>query len=116
MIITIKNSDGVAVTVGNSYPFILSSIEGTDTLENNIETDEQYNLDGAVFVGQKLGVRDLRVEGRIVGNHERDVEDLRRGLIEARNPKKTFTFTLETNAKKYEIDDLAVISPSFKVV
>ena len=53
MIITIKNSDGVAVTVGNSYPFILSSIEGTETVENNIETDEQYNLDGAVFVGQK---------------------------------------------------------------
>ncbi|WP_241161947.1 MULTISPECIES: phage tail family protein [unclassified Enterococcus] len=74
--IVYKNSDGEQLIFGIRPPFTVSNKTGFGAVENAITTEEQYGLDGAILVSERLDKRDLTIKGTVIGTSPEDLSQL----------------------------------------
>ncbi|MDT2483138.1 distal tail protein Dit [Enterococcus avium] len=92
-------------------PFVVTKKQGFGAVENAITTEEQYGLDGAVLVSERLEKRDLTIKGEIVAESSEDLVNYRKELIRVFNPKTPGTLIYRQNDHEYQIDVLVVKAP-----
>lgn len=109
--IVYTNAEGAQVSFGIQPPFIVTSKQGFGSVENNITTEKQYGLDGAILVSEQLDTRDLTIKGEVVGVSPTDLDALRKELIRAMNPKIAGILTYRAFNREYQIDVLVVKAP-----
>lgn len=107
------NTDGQEVNFGMEKPFLVTKKEGLGSVANNITTQTQYGLDGAVMVGQQLAVREIKISGEMIADSMEQFNDLRTTVISAFNPSSAGTLYYIVDDKTYMIDVLIEIAPDF---
>ena len=85
--LTYINSRGLAVTFGNSAPFILSRLEGTGGVDTNIQTTKAPYQDGSTIHGITLENRAIVMDGYVKGSTREDMYKKRHMLASVLNPK-----------------------------
>lgn len=108
-----KNTDGQTLELGQKRPFLITSREGLEQVENEITSTTQYNLDGAQLVGQRLNTRLITLKGEVVGENQDELEELRKDLISVFNPKIAGALEYHVGDNIYTIDVLAETAPKF---
>lgn len=108
-----RNTEGAIITMGIERPFVITSSDGLDAIENDITTQTQFNMDGVSPVGQQLAARTITLKGEVVANSPSELEDLRLQFISVMNPYLAGSLEVETNGKTYSIDVLIKIAPDF---
>lgn len=108
-----KNTDGQTLELGQKRPFLITSREGLEQVENEITSTTQYNLDGAQLVGQRLNTRLITLKGEVVGEYQDELEELRKDLISVFNPKIAGALEYHVGDNIYTIDVLAETAPKF---
>lgn len=108
-----KNTDGQTLELGQKRPFLITSREGLEQVENEITSTTQYNLDGAQLVGQRLNTRLITLKGEVVGDDQDELEELRKYLISVFNPKIAGSLEYHVGDNVYTIDVLAETAPKF---
>lgn len=108
-----KNTDGQTLELGQKRPFLITSREGLEQVENEITSTTQYNLDGAKLVGQRLNTRLITLKGEVVGENQDEIEELRKDLISVFNPKIAGALEYHIGDNVYTIDVLAETAPKF---
>lgn len=108
-----RNINGTALELGQKRPFLITSREGLESVENEITSTTQYNLDGAELVGQRLNTRLITLKGEVVGENQDELEELRKNLISVFNPKIAGALEYHVGDKIYTIDVIAEMAPKF---
>lgn len=109
--IVYQNSDGEQLTFGLRPPFTVSKKTGFGAVENAITTEEQYGLDGAILVSERLDKRDLTIKGTVIGKSPSDLYELQHEMIRVLNPKVAGSLIYRISDKEYQIDVLVVKAP-----
>lgn len=110
-----KNTEGVQVSMGRVAPFVVISKDGFGSVQNEITSLKQAGLNGEVFVNQRLGVREIDIQGEIIAESIDDLEGYRKQLASIFNPFLAGTLTYKTDdGNTYEIDILPEAAPSFE--
>lgn len=110
--ITYRNTNGIEVVFSKEPPFLFSTKEGFDGLENIIVEQRNYNQDGATPVSTRLDVRELTINGEIWASNKGEIREYRKELIRIFNPKLAGSLLYENNVGTYQIDVIPEIAPS----
>lgn len=104
MEIRYRNTEGQEVVMGQEPPFLVTAKEGFAAVENQLTTQTQYGLDGALLIHQQLGVRSLDIKGEIVAHTAKELSDMRLMLSSIFNPQLAGTLYYCDFNKTYSID------------
>lgn len=108
-----RNINGTALELGQKRPFLITSREGLEAVENEITSTTQYNLDGAELVGQRLNTRSITLKGEMLADTQEELQSLRMQMISIFNPRLSGTLEYQVEDKIYNIDVLTEIAPKF---
>lgn len=106
------NTDGEQVRLGSRKPYLLTDFEGFDSPDNIIYSSENYNLDGEEYRTQRLDVRNITLNGQVIGEDRKTHLFYRRELIKVFNPKIAGTLRYENDIGVYEIDVIPEFPPT----
>ena len=76
-----------SITLRQRKPYFLQSIDGTGAVKHIISTFKAPNQDGGVFISGSLDMRNIIIEGRIIGSSIDEAYSLRKTLLNVFNPK-----------------------------
>src|SRR5690625_525431 len=110
--ITYRNTNGLEIVFSKEPPFLFSTKEGFDGLENIIVEQRNYNQDGATLVSTQLDVRELTINGEIWASNKDEIREYRKELIKVFNPRLAGSLLYENNVGTYQIDVIPEIAPS----
>lgn len=111
--ITYTNTEGGQIVLWNKPPFTLLFKSGFDSVDNDIVSGKQYNLDGEQFISQDLSTRELTMQGNIEYRGHESLLELRREMIKVFNPKLAGNIQYENDLGTYVIDAIPEIAPFF---
>lgn len=81
------NEADESITLRQRRPFFIENIDGTGAVKHIVSTFKAPNQDGGVFISGSLDMRNIVIEGRIIGNSIEEAYDLRKFLLDVFNPK-----------------------------
>ncbi|WP_419877985.1 phage tail family protein [Brevibacillus centrosporus] len=96
--LTFTNTRGESVVLGNSRPFLVTKLEGTGSVDADIQMQKSPFQDGRTFIDSLLDVRTVSIEGAIVATDPLERTSRRKKLISVFNPK------LGPGTLRYEYD------------
>ena len=108
-----KNTRGEEIEFSRDSPFIIQSKEGFDTVDNIMTTQSRYAMDGEGFVSQRLGIRNLSLEGALIANSQNQMLEFKQKTISLFNPKEAGTIVYFNNIGEYQIDVIPEFLPAF---
>ena len=111
--ITYTNTDNEQVVMSGAPPYSLVNKTGFDSVENIVQSQENYNQDGQTLISSKLDIRNIELEGKIKEIDHAKMLELRRELIRIFNPKLSGTIIYENNIGTYQIDVIPELAPTF---
>ena len=88
------NEKGASITLRQSKPYFLTSIDGAGSLRQTITTFKAPQQDGAFYVSSALDMRNIPLTGTIVADNADLACSLRRDLAKIFTPKQQGTLTL----------------------
>src|SRR5690625_4534613 len=110
--ITYRNKNGLEIVFSKEPPFLFSTKEGFDGLENIIVEQRNYNQDGATLVSTQLDVRELTIYGEIWASNKDEFREYRKELIKVFNLRLAGSILYENIVGTYYIDVISEIAPS----
>lgn len=116
IIITYTNQNNESLRFMEKGPFFLQNFEGFDAVENIINREHAYKLDGAIPTDSRLATRRPFIEGILIGNNEEDLFELRRNMIQTIDNDLPGTLYVNIFDKTYEIDVMPITAPKFKTL
>lgn len=96
--LTFTNTRGESVVLGNSRPFLVTKLEGTGSVDADIQMQKSPFQDGRTFIDSLLDVRTVSIEGAIVATDPLERTSRRKKLTSVFNPK------LGPGTLRYEYD------------
>lgn len=106
------NTEGAEISLGMEAPFLVTNKEGLGAVENNITTQTQYNMAGALYVNQQLAVREIKIKGEILADARDDMQDFRKQMIGVFNPELAGTLYYIIDDETYMVDVLVEVAPN----
>ena len=91
MTLTYTNSSGESLTLRPRKPFFLQRAEGIGNVRNAVTTFKAPNQDGAFFISGSLEMRNILLEGTIVGQSKDEAYAARKRLLRVFTPKLSGT-------------------------
>lgn len=88
------NEKGASITLRQSKPYFLTSIDGAGSLRQTITTFKAPQQDGAFYVSSALDMRNITLTGTIVADNADLACSLRRDLAKIFTPKQQGTLVL----------------------
>lgn len=98
-----KNSKGQELTLSNSRPFILESIDNYANINTSVSTSNSV-VDGVSIDNISIKERTLPVTGAIIGNNREDLDRKRAYLSALFNPKFPSELIYTNNALTRKVD------------
>lgn len=87
MTITYTNANGDSLTLRQRRPYFLQRADGTGNVRNAVTTFKAPNQDGAFFVSGSLDMRNITLEGTVVGDTVDQTHEYRKRLLRVFTPK-----------------------------
>jgi hypothetical protein len=91
MTVTYTNDRGEHLTLRQRKPFFIQRVGGAGTVNNLINTFKAPNQDGAFYISSSLDMRNITLEGAIVGQSPDEAYEFRKRLLRVFTPKLSGT-------------------------
>lgn len=102
--ITYTNENGGMVIMTKERPFFLLDKTGFGAVNNTINSEKMYSMDGEHENDDSLDSRTPTITLLVYGKNSKEDNKLQRTLLDVFNPKLKGTLTYESFGKTYEID------------
>lgn len=102
--ITYTNENGGMVIMTKERPFFLLDKTGFGAVNNTINSEKMYSMDGEHENDNSLDSRTPTITLLVYGKNSKEDNKLQRTLLDVFNPKLKGTLTYESFGKTYEID------------
>ncbi len=93
MTITYTNASGESLTLRQRRPYFLQRADGVGTVRNAVNTFKAPNQDGAFFISGSLEMRNIALEGTVIGDTVDQTHEARKRLLRVFTPKLKGTLT-----------------------
>lgn len=114
--ITLTNTDGLSVTLGNHAPFYIEKITGLSEVSVQFETQKAPKQHGATYFDSTLGEREITIEGTIITRQNlSELQGKKRLLQQVVNPLRVqpIKLTYEHESSVREIEATVESTPIF---
>lgn len=81
------NSYNKSIELGNAAPFLILTVDGLGSPQNEIYTQKSPYQDGATVTGSSLELRNIVIEGKIIDSNGVNRQKYRNTLLSIFNPK-----------------------------
>ena len=81
------NSNNKSIELGNTAPFLIITVDGLGSPQNEIYTQKSPYQDGVTVTGSSLGSRNIVLEGKIIDSNRANRQIYRNTLLSVLNPK-----------------------------
>lgn len=107
------NSDNKSIELGNSSPFLITTVDGLGSPQNEIYTQKSPYQDGVTATHSSLGSRNIVIEGKIMDSNRENRQAYRNKLLSVFNPKLDGKLIIDLGNVKRQIDCKVEQAPYF---
>jgi hypothetical protein len=107
------NSDNKSIKLGNSSPFLITTVDGLGSPKNEVYTQKSPYQDGVTATHSSLGPRNIVIEGKIIDSNRENRRIYRNTLLSVFNPKLDGKLIIDLGNVKRQIDCIVEQAPYF---
>lgn len=107
------NSNNKSIEFENAAPFIILTIDGLGSPQNEMSTHKSPYQDGVTVTGTSLGPRNIVLEGKIIDSNRENRQTYRNTLISVLNPKLDGKLIIDLGSTQRQIDCKVEQAPYF---
>lgn len=107
------NNNNKSIELGNAAPFLVTTIDGLGSPQNEIYTQKSPYQDGVTATHSSLGPRNIVIEGKIIDNNRENRQSYRNKLLSVFNPKLDGKLIIDLGNVKRQIDCIVEQAPYF---
>lgn len=107
------NENNEFVELGNAAPFLILTIDGLGSPQNEIYTQKSPYQDGVTTTHSSLGPRNIVIEGKIIDSNRKNRQAYRDKLLSVFNPKLNGKLIIDLGDVKRQIDCIVEQAPYF---
>ena len=107
------NSNNKSIEFGNAAPFLVTTVDGLGSPQNEIYTQKSPYQDGVTATHSSLGPRNIVLEGKIIDSNRANRQKYRNTLLSVFNPKLKGKLIVDLGNAKRQIDCKVEQAPYF---
>ena len=107
------NSNNKSIEFGNAAPFLVTTVDGLGSPQNEIYTQKSPYQDGVTATHSSLGPRNIVIEGKIIDSNRANRQKYRNTLLSVFNPKLKGKLIVDLGNAKRQIDCKVEQAPYF---
>ena len=107
------NNNNKSIELGNAAPFLVTTIDGLGSPQNEIYTQKSPYQDGVTATHSSLGPRNIVIEGKIIDSNRENRQAYRYKLLSVFNPKLDGKLIYESVEFKRQINCIVEQAPNF---
>lgn len=107
------NSNNKSIVLGNKAPYLITTIDGLGSPQNEIYTQKSPFQDGVSITGSSLELRNIVLEGKIIDSNRLNRQTYRNTLLSVFNPKLNGKLTIGLGNEQRQIDCKVEQAPYF---
>ena len=107
------NNNNKSIELGNAAPFLVTTIDGLGSPQNEIYTQKSPYQDGVTATHSSLGPRNIVIEGKIMDSNRENRQAYRNKLLSVFNPKLDGKLIIDLGNVKRQIDCIVEQAPYF---
>ena len=107
------NNNNKSIELGNAAPFLVTTIDGLGSPQNEIYTQKSPYQDGVTATHSSLGSRNIVIEGKIIDNNRENRQSYRYKLLSVFNPKLDGKLIIDLGSAQRQIDCKVEQAPYF---
>ncbi len=107
------NNNNESIELGNAAPFLILTIDGLGSPQNEIYTQKSPYQDGVTATHSSLGSRNIVIEGKIIDNNRENRQSYRYKLLSVFNPKLDGKLIIDLGSAQRQIDCKVEQAPYF---
>lgn len=107
------NNNNKSIELGNAAPFLVTTIDGLGSPQNEIYTQKSPYQDGVTATHSSLGPRNIVIEGKIIDSNRENRQAYRHKLLSIFNPKLDGKLIIDLGSAQRQIDCKVEQAPYF---
>jgi len=107
------NNNNKSIELGNAAPFLVTTIDGLGSPQNEIYTHKSPYQDGVTATHSSLGPRNIVIEGKIIDSNRENRQAYRYKLLSIFNPKLDGKLIIDLGSAQRQIDCKVEQAPYF---
>lgn len=107
------NSNNKSIELGNAAPFLVTTVDGLGSPQNEIYTQKSPYQDGVTATHSSLGPRNIVLEGKIIDSNRENRRIYRNTLLSVFNPKLNGKLIIDFGDTQRQIDCKVEQAPYF---
>ncbi len=107
------NNNNKSIELGNAAPFLVTTIDGLGSPQNEIYTQKSPYQDGVTATHSSLGPRNIVIEGKIIDSNRENRQAYRNKLLSIFNPKLDGKLIIDLGSAQRQIDCKVEQAPYF---
>ena len=107
------NSNNKSIELGNAAPFLVLTVDGLGSPQNEIYTQKSPFQDGVSVTGSSLESRNIVIEGKIIDSNRANRQTYRNTLLSVLNPKLDGKLIIDLGGEQRQIDCKVEQAPYF---
>lgn len=107
------NSNNKSVELGNAAPFLILTVDGLGSPQNEIYTQKSPYQDGVTVTGSSLESRNIVIEGKIIDSNRANRQIYRNTLLSVLNPKLSGKLIIDLGNEQRQIECKVEQAPYF---
>lgn len=107
------NSNNKSIELGNAAPFLITTVDGLGSPQNEIYTQKSPYQDGVTATHSSLELRNIVLEGKIIDSNRENRRIYRNTLLSVFNPKLNGKLIIDFGDTQRQIDCKVEQAPYF---
>lgn len=107
------NSNNKSIELGNAAPFLVTTVDGLGSPQNEIYTQKSPYQDGVTATHSSLGPRNIVLEGKIIDSNRENRRIYRNTLLSVFNPKLDGKLIIDLGNEQRQIECKVEQAPYF---
>ena len=107
------NGNNKSIELGNTAPFLITTVDGLGSPQNEIYTQKSPYQDGVTVTGSSLESRNIVIEGKIIDSNRANRQIYRNTLLSVLNPKLSGKLIMDLGNEQRQIDCKVEQAPYF---
>ena len=107
------NSNNKSIELRNAAPFLITTVDGLGSPQNEIYTQKSPYQDGVTVTGSSLESRNIVIEGKIIDSNRANRQTYRNKLLSVFNPKLNGKLIIDLGSEQKQIDCKVEQAPYF---
>lgn len=107
------NGNNKSIEFGNKAPFLITTVDGLGSPQNEIYTQKSPFQDGVSITGSSLESRNIVLEGKIINSNGINIQSYRNTLLSVFNPKLDGKLIIDLGNEQRQIECKVEQAPYF---